>query len=401
MAVDDKALQSFFQKQKKASTDALVPSSLNKGSYKKHTAILPEIPIDKDLTVSKPLAAHQQTVSNTLANREQTVSNMLGKKQNNLDSVSNALAEALAQPLAKCEQSVSKPLADHSLESLVGKERQLLLFLFDKCKTNGSLETPIITSEELRISLKIKANHIRNLVFRLANKGFLTVKEIKNGRAGWRKFTFSKDIYQSLILDDSVSNTLAKREQTVSNTLAKPLAEALAETSSSSSLINNNKTTTEENQLPPEWQEISLTKLHERNVRFGKEHIIQLFPFLKNHSAFDFQESIDAFIHDIDHGHVNEKRGLLNLFIGAIRNGTLYISSHYVSPYQQKLNEMVMLAEQRAEQAFLAWLEENRAEVLKQIEAHDISLAIDFKHGGKESLSWIRQNVYLKLKKPG
>jgi len=117
--------------------------------------------------------------------------------------------------------------------------------------------------------------------------------------------------------------------------------------SSSSGLKDLNTTTTQENTLPPEWDEIDLSPLQKNNVLFGRGHMISLWQFLKIHSAFDFQESVDGFAFDIENNYVNARRGYLNLFIGTIRNGMLYVSSHYVSPERQRMNEMLELSQKR------------------------------------------------------
>ncbi len=221
---------------------------------------------------------------------------------------------------------------------------KLLLFVFQKCQLLGSLETSVITTESLLDAFKVSSEHLRNIIYRLSEKGFIAVTKTKNGRFGWRKFSLSKEIFQKISLD-SVSNTLSEREQSVSRTISQPLAEPLAIYSSSS--LKDLNTTTEENSLPIEWREIDLSPLQKNNVMFGKGQIISLWQFLKIHSAFDFQESVDGFAFDIEHNYVNARRGYLNLFIGTIRNGLLYVSSHYVSPERQKMNEMLELSQKR------------------------------------------------------
>ena len=95
-------------------------------------------PVRDDLEIAKaspkPLAMREQTVSiespKPLAMREQTVSGEITEKGAAHDSVSNAYAEALAEPLAMREQCVSNAYANESFEALVGKEKKLLFFLY-------------------------------------------------------------------------------------------------------------------------------------------------------------------------------------------------------------------------------------------------------------------------------
>jgi hypothetical protein len=332
MAIDDKALELFFQKQKKTSTDALLPSALGKN---KQTVGSPsnfiestKISITPEIPQNKPLAKREQSVSKALAEplakREQSVSKALDKNDQKKKSVSKALAEPLAEVLAKREQSVSKALANVTLDEIVGKEKELLLLLFNKCKIHGSLETPIITSSELRTSLNITAEHVRNLIFRLIKKGFLNVKDIKNGRAGWRKFILSKDTYQNLILNDSVSKALAKREQSVSKALAEPLAEPLANVPSSSSYIYNKTTTT----ISEEWKNLNFSFLEE--IGFTETQLMQLIE--KNCNPEIVQESIKHFYFALQHNEkIKNHHHPLNILMGVLRKGQAWIENNYES----------------------------------------------------------------------
>jgi hypothetical protein len=241
MTIEDKALQSFFLKQKKASVNSLLPrqkieqqtsgllssknpidNTLIKDNPKK-SLNSPPLQIDKK-SVSNALAMREQRVSNTLVMHEQSVSKKEDIKQEKSHSVSIALAEPLADALAKREQSVSKDHKEAQTDFVVGNERMLLSYLFKKCQSIGSLETNAITTDELTKLLKIKPEHIRNLVFRLTKKELIKISKIKNGRAGWRKFMLSKDIFQQLILAENISSSLAKREQSVSKSVSRTVS---------------------------------------------------------------------------------------------------------------------------------------------------------------------------------
>ena len=99
-----------------------------------------------------------------LAEREQTVSN------------------ASPKVLAKREQHVSKPLAENDVLGLIGKEKRLLFFIFQKCESSGALETPIVTTEELLTNLDVSSVRLRNLIFRLQEqKQLIKVTQVHLG----------------------------------------------------------------------------------------------------------------------------------------------------------------------------------------------------------------------------
>lgn len=304
----------------------------------------------------KPLANREQTVSRPLVNREQTVSKPLANREQEdgekNETVSKPLAKPLAIELAEREQTVSKPLANVSkikkaeaIETLVGNERILLNFIFQKCKLIGSLESPTITTDEIRNLLKIKAEHLRNLIYRLSNKGVIEISKLKNGRAGWRKFQFSKEVFQYLSLNHTVSNALANREHTVSNALAKPLAEPLASSSSSSGSIYNNinTTTTSDTRnamnvtISEEWQNIDIEPLSK--IGFTKTHLVQIASQNKL-PIKAVQDSIYAFAFDLNENAKakNIKGDPINFFMGIIRNGKIYTPpSNYESPQDKSM----------------------------------------------------------------
>lgn len=320
MAIKDQALQSFFLKQKKASVESLLPGysndrKLNFSSDKltKKTVTEPVldkpefvenkqensfniIQNDKNKTVSNALAISEQCVSKTLAMREQCVSN------------------ALAKPLAMREQCVSKILDENEVDKIVGKERNLLFYIFKKCQSIGSIETNLITTDELVKVLKIKAEHLRNLIFRLSKKSLLEISDYKNGRSGWRKFKLSKDLFQKLSLDENVNNMLLIGTDIVSKALAEPLA------SLSSSSSNINTTTTE---LSDEWQKIDISSLESIGLTFG--HLIQL-----QRSGIEsteiIQDSINHFAYDLIHNHKTKeiKTTPIGYFMGIMKRAGIY-----------------------------------------------------------------------------
>lgn len=257
-------------------------------------------PIEQPLetSVTQPLAIQTQ-------NNEQSVSNPLVLESANLKSVRNTSLKPLESPLSNHEQSVSETIINN-LDLLTGKERELIIFLFKKCQITASLETPAITTDELRSYLRITAEHLRNIIYRLSNKGkgLLVVTSLKNGRAGWRKFYISNELFQKISLNNSIHNTLAMHEQYVSNTSFKPIAEPIASFSSSSSLKQS--TTKEEGrgllntiELPLDWQAIDFTSLE--FIGFNLNKLQQIYQAqADNFTAEMIQNSLYAFAFDME-----------------------------------------------------------------------------------------------------
>jgi len=345
------------------------------------------------------LTKREQNVSKTLVLREQkhileseSVSNELAVHE---QCVSNTLAKPLADSLTMREQIASVALANTKtlesteiVESMVGNERALLNFLFYKCKLIGALETHIITTEELKNVLKIKAEHLRNLIYRMSNKNVIEVSKVKNGKAGWRKFKFSKEIFQHLSLEHSVSNALALCEQSISTALVKPLAEPLAILSSSGSNNSLNTTNHYENKEYEAWKGIDIEPLC--HVGFTLTHVLQIASQNKLTPEIT-QNSIYAFAFDLQKNDKlkNIKGDPINYFMGILRNGKPYNPpSNYESPqdeamrlYKEKMHEQeqsrAAIEKEAIDLAFKDWFiqltDEQKIETFPEMLRHSMN----------------------------
>ena len=117
----------------------------------------------------------------------------------------------VSSTLAARERDVSSTLALKSLETLAGKEKNLLLYVLYQCQFLGNSESSFITSEDLQKEVGVDANRLRNLIYRLSDKGLLMVPDFSTSRSGHRKFVIPKAVYQKLCSVSHVSKTLATR----------------------------------------------------------------------------------------------------------------------------------------------------------------------------------------------
>ena len=239
-----------------------------------------------------------------LANREQTVSN------------------ASPKALAKREQTVSRPLAETGVFGLIGKEKKLLFFIYQKCESSGSLETPILTTEELLKNLDVSSVRLRNLIFRLQEqKKVITVTQVHFGRSGWRRFSISKEIFQLIRLGLSTKIALAEREQSVSNASPKALAYPLAEASYSSSTLNNINTTTIE--LPENLARLGISKNNLQKL--VDENLC---------TSEVVQKSLEALSFDVEKG---KSGNIAAILFGVLRSGREYISQKHAERLSKEL----------------------------------------------------------------
>ena len=155
----------------------------------------------------------QKGVLNPLATREQDVSNTLAKEiflgeELQIQTKKHSLAarkQDVSNSLATSEGATSSQAAIKHLETLGGKEKQLLLLIFKQCQLGESPESGFIPTKELQQSLGVNANRLRNLIFRLSKKGLVHAFSSHTSRLGFRKFRMQVEIYQKL------SSSLAAR----------------------------------------------------------------------------------------------------------------------------------------------------------------------------------------------
>ena len=238
---------------------------------------------------------------------------------------------------------------------MAGKELLLLNFLFQKNRQNTALKEAKISTDELRRFLGVSAVRLRNLIHRLQVKNVLFVSTVKNGRSGWRKFTLDEGICQQMILAESVSNTLAMREhsvsQTVSNASPKPLASPLEEEDVSNiNKSSSSGTTAKQNPLPENWAAIDFSALSALSVPFGQNHIRQVFE-LGRISPQELQESIFHYGYDlrVTPGRKNAIQNHLGYFLNSLKNGPYAPPKGYRSPSEIAREEYLRGKKEEAE----------------------------------------------------
>jgi DNA-binding transcriptional regulator GbsR (MarR family) len=336
-------LKQFFSKQKIGAFDALAKSNKHIGFKKKSlhknltdqsdkplsASLLINAPLkikkeQKPIVqkeVSEPLANYNQSVSEPLAISEHSVSNPLTVSK---QPVSHSLSKPLANSIKKIEEIQFSDLRDFS-----NKERDLLTLIFWQCHQNCSLLSPPISTEEIRHTLKISAERVRNLIFRITKKGGVRVTQHKSGQSAYRVFELPKSLYQWMI------NQQANRGIRFIEPLASPLADALR--SNSSSLINKKTTTS----LPEDWKKINYDSLVE--FGFSETQLKQLYETNLTNPEI-IQESINHFAYGLEN---NEKtkaykiKDPLNIFMGVLRKGQSWHEANYISPKELALKKIV------------------------------------------------------------
>lgn len=264
------------------------------------------------------------------------------QRQNPLDSNWTPNRTAGRQQLDSSSTAEGQPFdsKNWSVDSLSGKEADLIQMLFNRCKNAGSRQTEKLSSHILSEALKVSTRRLRNLVERLAAKNLLIVSSSKRGNGSWRQFTLPNAVYQDMALNHIDSNSTAERQRLTSNKTADWTATKTAERSSSSSSLRSidlettttgETTSAEPEELNAQWQSIDCSPLAE--FRFGRAQIAQIAQSGRV-TPEELQESIYAFAFDLSENQKakNISGAPLNYFMGILRKGPYTPPANYEPP---------------------------------------------------------------------
>lgn len=301
--------------------------------------------LDSNKTAVKPLykdsistATGQQIDSKTPFIRQQQDSISTANKtavdvsKIELDSISPAESPAVRQPL----DSKSR-----SFYEVVGKERELLIFVFKQMVFQGGNSTRPISTDELKSGFGISAKRLGNLVERLILKKALLIEKGQRGRSSWRVFSLPKNIYHEIRAELGSEKPI--RQQLDSIYTSKWTAESPADPSRSSSNdltlknLNQNTTTTDDTDpwisVPENLGKVPIRQLREAGREGGMSHE-------------DLQQSLDHFGFDMANGKVNSRTpNKIAVLIGSLKKGG-YFSQECQSQLDQALDQVSKRREQ-------------------------------------------------------
>lgn len=297
-------------------------------------------PLDEcESGVSQPLDTRSKAVSQPLNNKERKPKKDVKPLESHHAAVSSALVGTLDRP------KVAKTSPDDSvldIALITGKEKEIVRLACDECRKIASLETNYISNDELQSKISIDLNGLRNLIFRVKNKGYFEVQTRQLGHVGLRKFIVPPQVYSQFS-----AQTLVQRESAVRSVSLAPLEAALETPPSSSSILNKKDTTTNVNKfekyedLPEEWTLIDL--LGADIIPLNKNDLLKVVNSYKAGSdllelAKTAQASIEAMINDLRTGHAKRHKSPRAVLFRNLLDGTAYgsLDSAYVPEWLQE-----------------------------------------------------------------
>ncbi len=226
------------------------------------------------------------------------------------------------------QQTDNKPTTKLPFSSLVGLQKEIVIYLYLECKSSRSKITDSITLEHISDKVKCSKNTAKITLQRLEKKGCIIRNEFKIGRGGWSKYEIPEYLYHD-ILRKETDNKLATNWQRSDNKLGtKQTTEPTTNYSSSSSFKELKTTTTTEEQINTGnygWlKEIDIEPLS--GIGFSIHYLMQIASQHKL-SPETIQQSINAFAFDLTENDKAKKiaGNPLNYFMGILRKGMPYL----------------------------------------------------------------------------
>ena len=229
--------------------------------------------------------------------------------------------------------------------SLTGHQKNIFIFIVERCISRGVLNTSIVKMETLSEITATSFKMVKLSIKRLIIKQLINRNQGKKGRGGFHAFSIT-EITRNAFLE--------YRRLIVSNENNFDKAKINNQTK----LINDANISRSE-ELPVEWKNINIELL--KDIGFAENHLKQLY-YKKLNTPDIIEESIKHFSFALlNNPKVKQYQDPLNVLIGVLRKGQAWVESNYKSPQEIALIELLL--RKKTEQDRLILLEQDAYEV--------------------------------------
>ncbi len=299
---------------------------------------------DNKLATNREQTGNEPTTK-VATNREQTGNTESGISTIKLETGNKVATEPATLSATKWQQTDNKLATNPVFSSLVGLQRNIILFIYNSCKIARSKSTDALTLEHIGQTLKTSSGSVKTTLQRLEKKNYVERISFKNGRGGWSKYELSEILFRELLQLETENKLTTNWQQTENKVVAKVATEPATTLPSSSSI---NITTT--NYKAGALAKIELTE-DLTSLGFNQGHIEQL---LRDSSltSEEIQNSLNAFAFDLGFEDVKRKvRSPIGLIMKLLKNGQAYISEKgYESEEDRLYRELIERADKKNEE---------------------------------------------------
>lgn len=231
-----------------------------------------------------------------------------------------------------------------NLRRLCGLQKNIVIYIVNKCIYNNSLCSGPIKTEDFVKYLNTDSFTIRTAIQRIQKKGFILKKEGKKGVGGFTIFYIESELKK--LISEEIQEKFPSKNPLLNVTNNKPKIQPNPPTSSSSSSILTTTKEAVDNFFEDNFSESDIISL--KKIGFSKNHLTQILKTGKL-AIDDIRLSIQHFAFDLEENKKHEKinGSPLNYFMGILLKGIPYNApENYEDPKKKALKAFVQRKEQ-------------------------------------------------------
>ncbi len=261
------------------------------------------------------------------------------RNKNGVQTVYKRGSESGSNGVQTVSERSSNGVENFNSATLIGREKQLLNFIFLECRRNGNLCTGPLTVDRIRDAIKASTDTVKTATKRLIKKKIIQRAFRKNGRAGWVQYSLPKNVYEKLNYLETVSERSLNGVQTVYKRGSEWGSEHGLNTPSSSRDLYLNTTTTE----------AEIEKLDHFNVTMVSEfgitesavaRCLELYPNLEIEKMQDLITRFAEFMSTGEGKRVQNARGFFISLAEQLSKGITPLD-HIETPEGRLMRELV------------------------------------------------------------
>ena len=269
----------------------------------------------------------------------------LAQKHETRDKVEPQL-ETISE--TKWRQTEDKAETKSDFSSLVGLQRELIIFFYESCQFNRSSDTEKLSIEHIAKSCETSASSVKKTIQRLEERGFLKRKDFKNGRGGWTVYSLPKDVFQDLMRvqtgDKLRTNWRETRDKVGTELETQPRT---SPPSSSREFLFKESTTTPMT-VADELGSLDLTELREFGITIETfKRAVQLHPVVTIDALSDLAFRLsELFKNPKERAKIQNARGFVIKLVEQLNQGITPLD-HIETAQDRLVREYATLAKQK------------------------------------------------------
>lgn len=219
----------------------------------------------------------------------------------------------------------------YSILRLSGHQKIIFTFILERCLSNDSLSSGIVSGEHLTSITKTSLRMVNTSIQRLVDKKLVLRENGKRGRGGFYNFSIRQEVKSSAIEH--------RKLMVVDNKELSRSFENQSEIHYQSGVDNKQSINSF---LPEDWENIDIELL--QHIGFSKSHLVQLYK-QGDIDSQSIQDSIYHFAYDLKYNKKSEsitKSNPIGYFMGILkRYGAYTAPDNYESPKNIALREIL------------------------------------------------------------